>query len=128
MDYVLFAWLSVIALGIVLVPYVMNFLNRKFLKTKNENYRNTLKFFRSLHKPAGLIFLIVAFIHGFMIMGSNMFRLHTGTLLYLSVFATAILGGAFYRKKKRPLFKWHKITALITAILFFLHFFRPWAL
>lgn len=128
MDYVVFAWLSVIALGIVLVPYVMNFLNRKILKTKNESYRNTLKFFRKLHKAAGLAFLILALIHAYMIMGSNMFRPHTGSLLYLSVFATAILGAAFYKKKKRPLFKWHKITALLSVILFLLHFFRPWAI
>lgn len=127
MDYVFFAWLSVIALGVVLVPYVMNFLNRNILKTKNENYRKTLKFFRKLHKPAGIIFAIVAFIHGYMVMGT-IFTLHTGTLLYVLVLATAILGATFYKKKKRPLFKWHKITALITAILFFLHFFRPWAI
>lgn len=127
MDYVLFGWLSVIALGVVLVPYVMNFTNRKFLKTKNKNYRNTLKFFRKLHKPAGIVFAVVAFIHGYMIMGT-IFRLHTGTLLYASVLATGILGAIFYKKKKRPLFKWHKITALITALLFLLHFFQPWAI
>lgn len=127
MDYVFFAWLSVLALGIVLVPYVMSFFNRKFLKTKSEKYRNTLKFFRKFHKPAGLVFVIVAFIHGYMVMGT-MFTLHTGTLLYLFVLATAILGGLFYRKKKRPFFKWHKITALISVILFLLHFIRPWAI
>lgn len=127
MDYVFFAWLSVIALVIVLVPYVMNFLNRKFLKTKNETYRNTLKFFRKLHKPSGIVFAIVAFVHGYMVMGT-IFTLHTGTLLYVFVLATAILGAIFYTKKKRPWFKWHKITALISAILFLLHFFQPWAI
>ena len=128
MDYsVLFALLSVISLAVVLVPYVMNFINRKFLKTKNENYRNTLKLFRKLHKPAGIAFLIVAFAHGYLKMGT-LLTLHTGTLLYLSVLATAILGLIFHKKKKRPWFKWHKITALISVILFLLHFFQPWAL
>lgn len=127
MDYVFFAWLSVIALGIVLVPYVMNFLNRKLLKTKNETYRKTLKFFRKLHKPAGILFVIAAYIHGYMVMGT-VFRLHTGSLLYLFVLSTAILGVVFYKRKRRPWFRWHKITALISVILFLLHFFKPWAI
>lgn len=127
MDYVLFAQLSVLSLMIVLVPYVMNFLNRNVFKTKSEAYRKTLKFFRSLHKPMGLIFLIVAFIHGYLVMGT-LFTLHTGTLLYASIFATVVLGGAFYRKKKRPIFRLHKIAAFLSVVLFLLHMIRPWAI
>lgn len=126
MNYVFFAWLSVILLAIVITPYILNFINRKFLKGKNKGLMNVLKFFRKLHKPAGLLFAIAALVHGYMVLGT-IFRIHTGSVLYFSVLFTVILGGIFYKKKKPQLFKAHKALAALTVVLFLLHFLVPGA-
>jgi len=124
--YSVLGWLNVIILGVILSPYVLGFLNRKFLKTRNKGFMNTIKFLRRLHKPFGLAMAVLALVHGYMAMGG--FRLHTGSLLYASIFLTAFLGGSFYKLKKRALFTWHKRMALVSFLLLLLHLFYPSAL
>lgn len=124
MTYSNLAWINLIVIGVLLAPYILNFLNRKFFKTKNTTYKKVLKFARKIHKPLGVLIIILVPIHGYMALGI-LLRLHTGTLVYLSVLATAILGGSFYRFKKKRLFTWHKRMALVTVILFLIHFYFP---
>lgn len=126
MTYSSLGWLVVIIIAILLVPYVLNYLNKKVFKTKNTNYRKAIKFFRSLHKPLGLAILIIAPIHGYMALGG--FKLHTGTLLYLSILATAGLGGSFHKTKKKVFFTWHRRMAFVTVAMFLIHFFAPSAI
>ena len=126
MTYSFLGWLVVVIIGILLTPYVLVYLNKKIFKTKNQNFREIVKSFRSLHKPLGIAILIIAPIHGYMALGG--FRLHTGTLLYLSIIATAGLGGSFYKTKKKVFFTWHKRMALITVAMFLIHFFVPSAI
>lgn len=125
MDYKFFAWVSVGLFVLILSPFIANFINRHFIKSKSESFRNGMKVLRKVHKPAGLLFAISAIVHGYMVMGGRLFVLHSGTLLYASLLLTVILGGIFYKKKKPQLFKAHKIMAGITALLFLLHFFVP---
>lgn len=127
MTYVNLGWINLIVIGVLVSPYVLNFLNRKFFKTKNKTYKKVLKFARKVHKPLALLIVILAPIHGYMALGT-LFRLHTGTLLYLSILITAIFGGLFYRLKKRKLFKLHKAMALVTVIVFLVHFYFPGAI
>ncbi|MGM0396177.1 MAG: hypothetical protein ACQEP4_03890 [Bacillota bacterium] len=124
--YSVLGWLNVAILGVILSPYVLNFLNRHFFKTKSKGFRDTIKFLRRLHKPFGVAIAVLALIHGYMALGG--LRLHTGSLLYLSVFMTAVLGGSFYKLKKRTLFVWHKRMALLSFLLLMLHLFYPSAL
>lgn len=124
--YSVLGWLNVVILGVILSPYLLNFINRKLFNTKNMGFRNAVKFLRRLHKPFGVIIAILALVHGYMALGS--LRLHTGSLLYLSVFITAVLGGSFYRFKKRALFIWHKRMALLSFLLLLIHIFYPSAL
>lgn len=125
-NYAFFGWVSAVCLGIMVLPFLMVRLNKYVLKTKNPNYFKVLKFLRKLHKPLGIVFAIVALVHGFMVLGR--IRLHTGWLLYLSVALTAITGGAFYRLKKKQIFFWHKLFTLVAVLLFLLHFFMPGAI
>lgn len=126
MNYSAAGWLIVIILVIIISPYILNLLNRKVLKTKDKNFFKVVKFLRSLHKPLGLAVMILGIVHGYMALGG--LRLHTGTLLYISILITGILGGAFYRLKKRPLFIWHKRMAALSVVLFLLHYFFPSAM
>ena len=70
--------------------------------------------------------MIIAPIHGYMALGA--FKLHTGTLLYLSIIATAGLGGSFYKTKKKVFFTWHRRMAFVTVVMFLIHFFAPSAI
>lgn len=106
MNYALLGRLSLITLLLVLTPYVLSSLNKKFFKTKNKTFFKVLKFFRKLHKPLGIVLIILGVSHGYMALES--LSLHTGTLFYSSILITGILGGTFYRLKKRELFIWHK--------------------
>lgn len=126
MNYSTVGWLSLVVFLIILGPYLLNLLNRKVLKTKNKTFFKIIKFLRSLHKPLGIALIILGIIHGYMALRG--FRLHTGTLFYFSILITGVLGGSFYRLKKRELFVWHKRMAAITVLLFLLHFFFPSAM
>ena len=126
MNYALLGWLSVIAFVVVLLPYVLNLLNKKFIKTKNKTFFKLVKFLRSLHKPFGIVLIVLGLIHGYMALRS--LRLHTGTLFYIAILVTGILGGSFYKLKKKELFVWHKRMAIVAVVLFFLHYFFPSAM
>lgn len=127
MTYSNLGWLSVIIIGILVASYVLKFLNKKFFKFKSPLYRKILTIFRKIHKPLGIALLIIPLIHGYMALGT-LFRLHTGTLLYISLLITATMGGSFYKLKKKEFFVWHKRMALITVVLFLIHFFFPSAI
>ncbi|MDW7669602.1 MAG: hypothetical protein SCJ93_12320 [Bacillota bacterium] len=121
--YSLLGWLNVVILGILITPYVLKYLNKKILKSRNSGIKKAIKFLRILHKPLGLTLAVVALIHGYLALGS--LRLHTGSILYVSIIITAVLGGSFYKLKKKILFTWHKIFALISLIIFMIHLFYP---
>lgn len=126
MNYKLLGWINVVILCVIISPYLLNFLNKKFFKTKNKNYFDLVKLFRKLHKPLGLALMIFGIVHGYMALGG--FRLHTGSVFFVSILITGSLGGAFYKTKKKVFFKWHKRMALLSVIMFLLHFFAPSAL
>ncbi len=101
-----------------------------FLDTPEDKSRVTVrgwvKTLRVAHKPAGAALGILALIHGILALGT--LRLHTGSIVWILALLTAILGGMFYRKKKAPLFRWHKRLALATALLTLVHLIFPYAL
>lgn len=119
-------WLNVVLLGIIIAPYILVFINKKFIKTKHSSFRALLKFLKKLHKPLGLLLLILALVHGYLALGR--IALHTGSVLFVTIFIAASLGGSFYKLKKRPLFTWHKRMAFIVIVFLLLHIFYPNAL
>lgn len=121
--YSLLGWLSVVIIGVLVAPYPLKFLNKNFIKSKNSGIRNSIKFLSKLHKPLGVSLAVIAFIHGYLALGS--LRLHTGSILYVSIIITAVLGGSYYRLKKKIIFTWHKRFALISLLFLLLHLFYP---
>jgi cytochrome b561 len=124
--YSVLGWLNAVILGVLLSPFVLGFLNKHLFKTKSKGFRDIVKLLRRFHKPLGLALAVLAPIHGYMALGG--FRLHTGSLLYISAFITVALGGSFYRLKKKELFKWHKRMAAVTVLLLAVHLLFPSAL
>ncbi|TJX13179.1 hypothetical protein E9840_10345 [Tissierella creatinini] len=126
MDYKILGWINAISLTIVVAPFALNFLSRKLFNSKNKDIRNIVKYLRKFHKPLGIVLIVIGIIHGYMALGS--LRLHTGTLLYLSIILTGALGGSFYKAKKRIFFVWHKRMAFVSVALLMLHYFYPSAI
>jgi hypothetical protein len=124
--YKILGWINAILLVLILIQFLLNFSNRKFIKTDNKNFKKVQKLFKTIHKPLGIALAILGPIHGYLALGG--LRLHTGSLLYLSLIVTAILGGIFYRLKKRVFFSWHKRFAALTVFLLLVHLVFPDAL
>ena len=59
MNYSLAGWLNLLVLLIILGPYILNSLNRKYLKTKNKSFLNLVKILRKIHKPLGLVLIVL---------------------------------------------------------------------
>ena len=118
-------WVNAGLLLIMVLPFILTRANRLLFEGKNETLRAILKVNRKVHKPSGVLLLIIAFIHGYLAMGRV--ALHTGTVLYVSLFLTAILGGWFWQKKNKQVFQIHKLGALISVLLFLLHWLAPGA-
>jgi cytochrome b561 len=124
--YRILGWINITLLVLILTQFLLNYTNRKFIKTDNKTFKKFQKIFKTIHKPLGLALAVLAPIHGYMALGG--FRLHTGSLLYLSLIITATLGGSFYRLRKKVLFLWHKRIAGLTVLLLLIHIFFPDAL
>lgn len=123
MTYAILGWVSLGLLALLVLPFILIRINKHTVKTKHKAFQKVIRFLRSLHKPAGIALLLTAVWHGWLALGT--IRVHTGTVLFLTVLVTATLGGAFYRLKKKRLFSLHKIAAAITVLMFLLHFFLP---
>lgn len=121
--YKILGWINAILLVLIIAQFILNYTNRNFIKTDNKTFKKIQKLFKLIHKPLGITLAILGLIHGYMALGG--FRLHTGSLLYLSLFITAILGGSFYKLRKKVFFLWHKRIAALTVLLLMVHIFFP---
>lgn len=119
-------YLSVALLLILVAPYILRIANKKFFKN-NEKIKKIIKELKKIHKPAGILVAILSIIHAYMIFGLK-FNLHTGTLVYLSMFITIIFGVLFGYKKKKLFLDMHKTFVLLTVALLAIHLFFPSAL
>jgi hypothetical protein len=124
--YSILGWVNATLLVLILIQFILNYSNRKFIKTDNVTFKKVQKLFKTIHKPLGIALAILGPIHGYLALGG--LRLHTGSLLYLSLIITAILGGTFYRLRKKVFFLWHKRFAALTVLLLLVHLIFPDAL
>lgn len=124
-SYSLLGWTSVIILGILILPFVLTRLNKMTLKTNNKGFFDGIKFLRKLHKPLGILLVAISFYHGYLVLGA--IRFHTGTVLFTAILATVVLGGYFYKMKKRDALKFHRVLSSIVIVLLFIHIFYPYA-
>ena len=126
-PYAILGWTSIGLAVIASSPYWLRMLNNLTFKTKDKRFFSLLKFLRKIHKPLGLLLAVIAIIHGYLALNGNI-RLHTGLLVYISFFLTAVLGGIHYRLKNKTIFKFHKTMVLVSFLLLILHLAFPWAL
>ena len=121
--YVFLGWLNIGLIAVMTSPFWLRFLSKRIPRLRSEAYRGAIKFLRAIHKPLGAAILVIALIHGYLAWGT--LRLHTGTILWLSVLITALLGASFYLFKKKQLFVWHKRMALLVVLLLTVHLLFP---
>lgn len=119
-------WINVGLLVIVLLPWIGTKVNKLFFEGKNESLRTGIRWIRTVHKPAAVLLVVVAIVHGYLAVGRLI--LHTGTVLYVSLLLTAVTGIGFWRRKKKVIFQGHKFFALVSTLLFLLHWLAPGAL
>jgi len=128
-DTPMFRIIGFIAAGLLVLvtaPYWFRLLNKYVLRIPAKKVLPLSKALRAIHKPLGIALLLIAATHGYLALRS--IRLHTGTLAWLSFAVTACLGIAFYFTKKKPVFRLHKLFALLSALLVLLHLLFPGAL
>ena len=121
--YAVIGRFNIIILMIMTAPFWMRFLNNRIFHKKSGPYVNAIKSFKKIHKPLGVIFLTLGLIHGYLALGT--FRIHSGSLLWVSLLITALLGGVFYKTKKKSVFIWHKRMVLFTVMMLLLHLLAP---
>ncbi len=124
--YRLLGYINIALIVIITSPWWLRYLGKWFFPDKKIMSSMLVKILRVVHKILGVVFLGITVIHGYLALGA--LRLHTGTVTGTMLLITVSLGALFYWTKKRALFKWHKIAALITALLVILHVFVPSAL
>lgn len=127
MDFRVLGWVSVALAVIASAPYWLRTLNSWTFKTRDKRFLKLLKTLRPIHKVAGLLLAVIALYHGYLALNQNI-KLHTGLLVYIAFFLTALLGVIHYFKKDKRVFKGHKAMVVISFLLFILHLLAPWML
>lgn len=121
--YKLFGLINVILVILLTASYWVPRLNKHLLHLKSPAYYSFVRLLRRIHKPMGLALLLSAAVHGFLAPGG--LRLHTGSVLFVIVFVTSLLGGSFFRLKKPELLKGHRLAALLVVLFLLLHLLFP---
>ena len=123
MLYSRLGWLNVFFYAILTAPYWLVLINKKYWQIKDRRFAELVKYLRQIHKPLAVFLIFLALLHGYFALGG--FQLHTGSLVFFSLFLTAIMGGGFYQTKKKNFFVLHKGLALLTGLVLLLHLFLP---
>lgn len=121
--YAVLGWLNIGFIAVMTAPHWLRFLNNHTLRLKGGGYAKTIKVLRTIHKPLGILILILAAIHGYLALGA--LRLHTGTIAGTMLLITVILGSLFYFTRKRPAFVWHKRFVVILLFFIAIHLLFP---
>ena len=126
MNFRFLGWVTLVALAVMLLPYVLRMINKWAFKNECKGLTKAVKLLRTVHKPLGIVLVIVAAVHGYGMLGK--FRLHTGSLTLMSIIVTGLLGTIFWKKKDKRALQGHRVMALVSVLLLLLHLFWPGAL
>lgn len=124
--YAVIGWFNVAFVVIMTGPFWLRLINKHAFQNKNKALAKLAKLLRTVHKPLGIAIVVLAIIHGILALGA--LRLHTGTIAGIMLIATAVLGGTFYRLKKKPLLIAHRTMALLFALFVLVHLIFPSAI
>jgi cytochrome b561 len=125
--YKILGIINVILVVIITSPFWLRTLNKWTIKTKDKRFLDLIKFLRKLHKPFAILLALNILVHAYLALNGT-FRLHTGLLAYIGFLLTVTVGGIYYKKKGKTLFKIHKTLALTSVVLVLIHLAWPEAI
>jgi|GEM_PF-279804 len=125
-PYILLGWINLSLFAIVTSHLWLRFLNKHLFHSEKARFKNFIKTLRQIHKPLGIVLVGLAFIHGFLALGT--IRPHTGLLAAAVLAAAAALGAAYFFSKKKALFALHRWVVAAIACLIVIHLVFPNAL
>lgn len=123
---IIIGWFNVAAVLVMTAPYWLRLINKLAYNSKNTALTRMIKTLRAVHKPLGLALFVMAIVHGALALGA--FRLHTGTFVGIILLVTVVLGGSFYRLKKKPLYIAHRTAATLLTLSVLVHLIFPSAI
>ena len=123
MNYRLLGWVAAILVVIITAPYWLRKLNGWTVKTRDKRFLTLLKYLRIIHKPLSIVLLLVAGIHGYMMLGR--IRMHTGLLALIGFTLTTLMGLAYWKSRDRRALHGHRVLVVASIILVVIHYFWP---
>jgi|SRR6056297_2462387 len=126
--YAVLGWINVVLVTISLSYFFVKLFFKKYkFKTKESKikFAQAIKKISKYHKINGVLILIVALIHAYLILGT-VFYWHTGLVLFLAILLNLLI---YLLGKIKLLKKWllfHKYTAILIFIFLIIHLTNPW--
>ncbi|MGM0640288.1 MAG: hypothetical protein ACQESN_02545 [Thermotogota bacterium] len=126
--YAVLGWINVVLVSISLSYYFVKFYFKKHnFKTKESKikFAQVIKKISRYHRINGVIILIIATIHAYLILGT-IFYWHTGLILFLAIFLNLVV---FILGKMKLLKKWlvfHRYIAILIFVFLIIHLTNPW--
>ncbi|PWJ96624.1 hypothetical protein OF820_00645 [Oceanotoga sp. DSM 15011] len=128
MIYEVLGWINVFLLILNGSLFILKkiYKNYKFKNSKNKTkYLSLLKKISFFHKINGLLIILIAIIHAYLILGT-VFYIHTGSILLILIIINFLL----YIFKNLKIFKkWlliHKLNTIIIFTALIIHLTNPW--
>ncbi|WP_308644912.1 hypothetical protein [Oceanotoga sp.] len=128
MIYEVLGWINVFLLILNGSLFILKkiYKNYKFKNSKNKiKYLSLLKKISFFHKINGLLIILIAIIHAYLILGT-VFYIHTGSILLILIIINFLL----YIFKNLKIFKkWlliHKLNTIIIFTALIIHLTNPW--
>ncbi|MDO7975292.1 hypothetical protein [Oceanotoga teriensis] len=128
MIYEILGWINVFLLILNGSLFILKkiYKNYKFKNSKNKiKYLSLLKKISFFHKINGLLIILIAIIHAYLILGT-VFYIHTGSILLILIIINFLL----YIFKNLKIFKkWlliHKLNTIIIFTALIIHLTNPW--
>jgi hypothetical protein len=126
--YEVLGWINVFLLILNGSLFILKkiYKNYKFKNSKNKTkYLSLLKKISFFHKINGLLIILIAIIHAYLILGT-VFYIHTGSILLILIIINFLL----YIFKNLKIFKkWlliHKLNTIIIFTALIIHLTNPW--
>ncbi|MDN5343685.1 MAG: hypothetical protein PWP28_2565 [Oceanotoga sp.] len=126
--YEVLGWINVFLLILNGSLFILKkiYKNYKFKNSKNKiKYLSLLKKISFFHKINGLLIILIAIIHAYLILGT-VFYIHTGSILLILIIINFLL----YIFKNLKIFKkWlliHKLNTIIIFTALIIHLTNPW--
>lgn len=126
--YIVLGWINFALVLFNLSYFFIKLVYRNNLiknKEKRVKFREIIKRGSLIHRINGILIIVIAVIHAYLIFG-NIFYFHTGLILLIFIILNLFI---FILGRLKVLKKWllaHKLTAIIIFIFLLIHLINPW--